>query len=141
GFDVALAVDLQYARVSEEHAPRTPRVHHQRRAPCLRAGPSQRLARIDALPGICAVRAAEEAAPAQPGEQRPARILPHSQHAGSRKPASRQHEAVATVDRSDDVRLELGSCVDRLPIAAIDDDAREYAVEQTRLRQELEVVT
>src|SRR5207245_8991474 len=47
----------------------------------------------------------------------------------------------AAVQRTDDVRLELGSCVDRLPIAAIDDDAREYPVEQAGLRQELQVVT
>src|SRR5207302_288745 len=80
-------------------------------------------------------------AAAEPGEQCAARILSQSQHAGSREPVTRRLEAAAAVPPPDDVRLELGSCVDRLPIAAIYDDAREYPVEQAGLRQELQVVT
>src|SRR6266852_4483612 len=117
--------DLDYSGVPEIDAAGVVGIGHERASTGLDPRAPQRLGDVDRLPAVSPIAAREEAAAAQPDEQRALRVLRQAMHASAVEPVARGRESPPTVDGAEHPP-ELPAGVDDLWVATIDDDRAEH---------------
>src|SRR5256885_1481852 len=121
---IVAGADLDHAGVAKVDAAGMTGIGHQRTSATLDAGTTQRLAGVHGLPGGGAIAAREEAACAQPDEERAVRILCEAVHASAGEAGACWRESLPAVERANHLP-EARAGVDHLRITPIHEQRAE----------------